>query len=154
MGTLCGLVRDDLLLDLALEYKLPFRCAAELAEISGHSFPDYDKQAIERFLSKVESKGLCVLDRVLTPDFWVIGEDSYERLKEEVMDLLNEEVEGLSEFFIHPMLNTPEARAFNPTWQRRVWEGEVIKDPDVRRLIKERGIELVSYKFVADRCRF
>lgn len=154
MGSLWGPGFNEIAFELSLEYKLPYRFSRRLSSNFAHTIPGVGDDDINRLVKEAESKGFCILDTLLTPDYSVEGEDSYELLKEQTMDLFNEEVEGLSEFFIHPMIDTKEARAINPTWQRRVWEHRLIMDPDVRQIFKDREIELVSWQFVKDRCRF
>lgn len=154
MGSLWGPGLNEIALELSLEYKVPYRLAHRLSSNFDMVIPGVSEEDKKALMNKAESMGFCPLDVLLTPDYSVEGEDSYKRIKEQTMDLLHEEVEGLCEFFIHPMADTEEIREINPAWQRRLYEHRLIMDQDVRQIIKDREIELVSWQFVGDRCKF
>lgn len=54
--------------------------------------------------------------------------------------------EDLSHFYIHPSLDTPEARAIFPDWQARVADYEVFMDEQMREFISDKGIQVIGYR--------
>ncbi|PKO07206.1 MAG: hypothetical protein CVU41_02685 [Chloroflexi bacterium HGW-Chloroflexi-3] len=54
--------------------------------------------------------------------------------------------EGLSHFYIHPSLDTPEARAIFPDWQARVADFEVFMNEGMRFFLKNEGIQVIGYR--------
>ncbi len=54
---------------------------------------------------------------------------------------------GLSEWAVHPALDTPEMRAIEPeSWQVRPTDLEFLLSPEARTIIAQEGIVLLSYK--------
>ena len=53
---------------------------------------------------------------------------------------------GLSHFYIHPSLDTPEARANSRDWQARVADYDVFMDELMRNFISDVGIHLIGYR--------
>jgi predicted glycoside hydrolase/deacetylase ChbG (UPF0249 family) len=58
---------------------------------------------------------------------------------------------GITILYVHPCVDTPELRAVTPAAQMRVWELNVLADPDVRRLIEDQGIQVVSWRDLTKR---
>ena len=58
---------------------------------------------------------------------------------------------GVSEIIVHPMTDTAESRATGNFWQVRLWESKVFADPEVQQLIKDRKIQLVTWRQMAER---
>jgi predicted glycoside hydrolase/deacetylase ChbG (UPF0249 family) len=54
---------------------------------------------------------------------------------------------GLTHFVIHPAQDTPELRAATPTtWQCRVGDYQVFRDDELRKCIRNLGIQVIGYK--------
>jgi predicted glycoside hydrolase/deacetylase ChbG (UPF0249 family) len=54
---------------------------------------------------------------------------------------------GLSEWAVHPALDTPELRAIEPeSWQVRLTDLEFLLSPEARAIIEQEGIVLLNYK--------
>ena len=57
---------------------------------------------------------------------------------------------GLSHFYIHPSLDTPEARAISPDWQGRVADYETFLNPELGNFLKNEGIQVIGYRVIQE----
>jgi len=121
--------RDDfftMTFNLAKEYGLPLRI---------HN---------ENYLNLVKSQGLPALDY---PDL-----DSFvlplENKSSIYIQLLRELPEGLSEFAIHPAMESDELRAITPEWPVRVSDYQFFNSLEYIDMIQREGIQLVDYSLL------
>lgn len=90
--------------------------------------------------------GIGLPDGLFTHDHDLAPSDTYESFKTEYLGMLERAPEGVSELFMHPCIGTPEIRAINPHWQKRVWEFELLHDDEVLRFIQNQGFVLTTYR--------
>ena len=57
---------------------------------------------------------------------------------------------GLSHFYIHPSLDTPEARVISPDWQGRVADYETFMQADMKDFLKNEGIQVIGYRAIQE----
>jgi len=70
---------------------------------------------------------------------------SYAALRRQYLWLLRRVPAGTSELYVHPGADTPWARRrFGRSWDKRVWEAQLLRDPVWRRALDSEGIELVT----------
>ena len=122
----------DLYLDLAIEFGLPVRLpGADVERTVG--FP---------FRRLAEEEG------VLAPDHVVTVRDATRGGFERAIHALEP---GVTEFVLHPAVDTPELRALAPDWSQRVDDHEaLVRDPDLRRLVERAGVERIGYRHLRD----
>ncbi len=97
---------------------------------------------------------LSKLYKVPTPDYLILtdqvkslkGVKTYEEFRDSFLEYHGNIPEGITETFIHPVLETDEIKAITSSWQRRYWEYLLMKDPKTHEFFKEKNIELISYK--------
>jgi predicted glycoside hydrolase/deacetylase ChbG (UPF0249 family) len=119
---------------LALEFNLPVRMASQETLV---------KFGAPKLREQFSAKG------ILFPDYFV-----YEELKEEKrdvkgfwMDIVGKLKPGVTELYIHAGLPTDELKAITGTWSIRGQEYEVFtNDPDMKKLISDRGVVLIGYR--------
>lgn len=158
MGTLYGIKtgRFELLektLEIAAEYKLPFRMPKILADAEFENSmlgiavsPEIVRGILNKLSALADAKG------VVTPDFLMPGEwsgpqkESYENYKEYIYELYRKFPEGVTETYIHPALETEELKGTTSVWQRRVWEYRLFSDPQTLQHIHALGIKLINYR--------
>ncbi len=101
---------------------------------------------ISRFLSKKY--------KVYTPDYLILTDQveslkhkqSYEEFRDAFLKFHAEIPFGITETFIHPVVETDEIKAITGSWPRRVWEYQLMKDPITHRFFESHGIKLISYR--------
>ncbi len=99
-------------------------------------------------LSKKWGKQYNVImpDFLLFPDWDVMPIDSYENYKKRILEIWCDLPEGVTETYVHPALETDELKSIVPLWQQRVWEYQLMKDPETEKTLNAHGVELISYR--------
>jgi predicted glycoside hydrolase/deacetylase ChbG (UPF0249 family) len=123
----------ELYIKIAKDYNLPCRIAgAELMKRFGG----------EHLIAMADEMG------VLHPDYLVYGgPDSPEQTDAHWTKVLQELPAGkVSEIYIHPGADTPEMRDTTGSWRQRTADSAFFRKPETRQLIKDLGIELISYR--------
>jgi hypothetical protein len=97
--------------------------------------------------------------RIALPDHLIPGEwggpqdESFENYRDYLYALYESLPEGVTESYLHPVLEADEIKAACPTWKFRWWEYRIMKDPKTRQHIEAHGIWLIDYRKLA-RMRF
>ena len=53
---------------------------------------------------------------------------------------------GVTHFLFHPSIDTPELRAIAPDWPSRVANYHTFMDPQLKKVIKNQGIQVIGYQ--------
>ena len=162
MGSLYGIEtgRFELLnvvFDVAGEYGLPFRFPANIPDAAfDNSMLDIKipKEQILGLLGQLRdmatSKGVAIPD-YLIPNEWGGEQDkSYENFKEYIFALYSMLPNGVTETYLHPSAETDEVKGITSTWQKRVWEYQLMKDPQTKQHLDALGIQLINYRDLAE----
>ena len=119
----------DIYLDLALEFRLPVRLSgADTERAIGFPF-----------------RALAAEEGVLFPDHFVYagGVGSRRVIEAAVHDLRP----GVTELYLHPALDTPEQRAFDDDWARRVDDHHLLcLDTELPVMLKRAGAERIGFR--------
>lgn len=123
----------DVYLDLALEFALPVR------------LPDADAERSVGF----PFRALAAEEGVVFPDHFVgPAEVGSRRSIERALDDLEP---GVTELPVHPAIDSPEQRAFDPSWSHRVDDHHLMCfDTEVAAALRRRGIEVVGFRALRD----
>jgi chitin disaccharide deacetylase len=121
----------DIYLDLAVDFGLPIRLPSASAERSA-GFP---------------LRRLAAEEGILFPDHLVVvgsgGVGSRKTIERALFDL----EPGVTEVYVHPAADSSELRAHAPDWASRVDDLHLVThDPGLRSLIRQHGVELISYR--------
>lgn len=161
MGSLYGIEtgRFELLqltLSLAGEYGLPFRMPGNVTdEMLGNSMLDInvDKNLIEMVFGKIVE--FAKANKVAIPDYLIPNEwsgpqkESYENFKEYLYNLYANIPNGITETYLHPSIETDDLKGTTGAWERRVWEYQIMSDPQTKQHIEAHGIKLINYHDLA-----
>ncbi|MDH4169271.1 MAG: ChbG/HpnK family deacetylase [Acidimicrobiia bacterium] len=116
----------DVYLDLGSEFGLPLRLESEeAAERAGFPF-----------------RQLAAEEHILMPDHFhhaAAGQDF------DVDELIEQLEPGVTEVHLEPAIDTPEIRAADPSWPRRVEAHRQLMDPAVAQTLERAGIETIGY---------
>jgi chitin disaccharide deacetylase len=118
---------------LALEFRLPLRMAAQ-STMESFGFP-----AVREELKK---QGL------IFTDYFVFDElTNYKDVKSFWMNTIKNLKPGVTELFMHASKESEELKAITNSWRERVQEAATFtSDPDIKKLLKEQNIILISYR--------
>lgn len=94
-----------------------------------------------QFMGTLEEMGVPLHDGL----FWVNLRETDQRY-EKYVDVLKNLPCGISRIYAHPAQDTPELRAICPDWRCRVEDYHILMREDLKKLAKDLGITLVSYK--------
>ena len=121
----------DVLLDLAVEFRLPLRLLGQSSErVVGFPF-----------------RRLAAEEGVVFPDHLIFQVGPTRPRLEQVIDGLRP---GVTELFIHPAVDTPELRAFAPDWESRVDDHALVTDGDLGDRLDAMGVHLIGYEPLRD----
>ncbi|UOF91215.1 polysaccharide deacetylase family protein [Fodinisporobacter ferrooxydans] len=126
---------------LAGEYRLPLRMASQ---------NDYAAIGLPDIRNRVAETGIIFCDNLILP------EHKYkdETMKEFVLRKLSELPFGISEFFIHASIMTPELQAIVDNWQMRCDEFCLFTaDRDIQSKIIQERIFFTTYRLLRDHQR-
>jgi len=142
MGALVS--RPDLLevyIDLGIEYDLPvmFMRTSDIETIS--EYPALVARGAE-MEKRLEEHGLPVLDQLL--QFY--GGDSHQERYEVYVNALRSLKPGVTQLIIHCGVDDAELQAVTGSSPRRDGDRRIFTDPDIAALIRELGIEVITWK--------
>lgn len=132
-------------LELSEKYNLPYRLTNNVNYGFVGGMPDVTKKGLLYADKKYKESGFLQIDYIATNSFSKIKGQTYEEYKAKVIEYLRTVQNGITEYFIHPSIESEEIKAISPDWEQRVFEYRVFSDPDVKKVIQEEGIELVNY---------
>ncbi len=119
----------DVYLELAIEFRLPLRLSGASSERT-IGFP---------FRSLAAEEGAVFPDHLLV----VPGVGSRPVIEKALGDLKP----GVTEFYVHPAVDTSELRAFSPEWANRVDDHDLImNDHSLPALAERAGVMVIGYR--------
>ena len=154
MGSVYGLYgvqsHMPLVLWICSDMGVPFRFPTSY--ISPDANMDYLPEQVKSGLNAVAQAAadlkVPVLDCVMIHPFNVLPGETYASFRDMVCEKFTRLPQGIHELFVHPAKDTPELRAINPDWLKRVWEYQLPKDPVFKEAIARAGIRLISWREV------
>ncbi len=159
MGSLYGIETGrlsllQLVIDLASEYGLPFRLPARFTDAQFNNQMlgiKIDKQLVLGLFAQFEK--YTTEKKVATPDFLMPGDwagpqkESFENYREYIFELYRSFAEdAVTETYIHPAVESEELKAITASWQHRVWEYQLFRDPKTHEFFRSIGVELINYR--------
>jgi len=152
MGSLYGLGEGECFLDIVFEfckeYRLPFRLPKIPDEKIEKQVPKDLLKRIKGYIEIAQSNGIVLIDYLI--GFSTSDKRDYPSCKEEIISILRGLKPGVTELYIHPAKDSDELRAITSNWLRRVHDYKLFKDPEVRKVIEEEGIKIISWKELRD----
>jgi predicted glycoside hydrolase/deacetylase ChbG (UPF0249 family) len=111
---------------------------------TGFFTPD-ESRVLAEIVDEFEQRGFPMLDSFSGLKLTVASQ----RL-EQATQALGTLPAGIHHFYIHPSLDTPEARAISPDWQGRVADYETFLLPELKDFLKKEGIQLIGYRAIQE----
>ncbi|REE56425.1 hypothetical protein A8990_16013 [Paenibacillus taihuensis] len=135
------------------KWKLPFRIFRRVHEDDVLATIDGVERAASKASALAGALGVAVPDYLLSHPFEIVEGETYESFKQEIIAKLYRLPEGISETYIHPGLDDPAMHASIPHWEKRVWEYRLMLDDDMHAAMKDAGVTLVDYSYIAEHGR-
>lgn len=157
MGSVYGLETGRTFLpqvfELAARHGLPFRLPRTVA---GTGLPDTFRSVLDQATAAADAAGVVILDHLVTHPFELLGEgtaeeEDYDSVKKGFLDLLRATGPGVTEVFLHPMLDDAElADVAHFATRKRGIEHRLLADPDVAATLAEEGIVRIGWRDLRD----
>lgn len=136
-------------LSLAASAGLPFRLPRT---IEGMGLDPSVQAVLGRMTQAADDLGVVILDRLWTHPFELRGEggpdeERYDDVKAGFIELLRQVGPGVTEFYLHPMIDDAELRDIADYGAaKRGYEYRLLADPDVEAVLAEEGIVRVGWR--------
>lgn len=130
----------DVYLRLAREYWIPAIMVelteAHITQFRSEGFPlDADT------IATVREYPLPKLDHL---EFVPLG-DTYEQKRERFIEMVRSLQPGITQITYSPTLPSPAVQRLWPNWQQRVWDTELLADPEVRQFFEDESVVLTDW---------
>lgn len=157
MGSVYGLVtgRDFLqpVFELAARHGLPFRLPRSMDGVGEH--PALQAQ-LDRAAAAADASGVELIDRLWSHPFELLregapDEETYEEVRAGFIALLRAVPAGVTEIYLHPMVDDDELRAavdFSAT--KRGYELRLLSDPVVLQAIEDEALVRIGWRDLRD----
>lgn len=157
MGSVYGLVtgRDFLqpVFELAARHGLPFRLPRSMDGVGEN--PALQAQ-LDRAAAAADASGVEIIDRLWSHPFELLregapDEETYEEVRAGFIALLRAVPAGVTEIYLHPMVDDDELRAavdFSAT--KRGYELRLLSDPVVLRAIEDEALVRIGWRDLRD----
>lgn len=154
MGSLYGhfTMRFELLkmtLRVCGEYGYAFRMFTDTDKRLCPAGVPYPAFRLLKYLSRHWAKKYNVIlpDYMLFPDWNEdLKNNGYDHYRETILKLWTDLPDGVTETFVHPCKESDELKSIMGSWRNRVWEYELMNDPETHKYLKDHGVELISYR--------
>lgn len=157
MGSVYGLETGRSFLpqvfELAARHGLPFRLPRTIGSLGT---PGVAQDLLDQATAAADAAGIVVLDHLATHPFELLGqgtdqEEDYASVKAGFLDLLRATGPGVTEVFLHPMLDDDElADAADHSTAKRGFEHRLLADPDVAATLADEGIVRIGWRDLRD----
>lgn len=77
--------------------------------------------------------------------------ESYQAKKQAFLKTLADLKPGLTQIAFHPAVESDALKAIVPDWQQRVWDAELMADPEVRQTLEAQGIRVTNWREIMQR---
>ena len=157
MGSVYGLAtgRDFLeqVFALAAANGLPFRLPRRM---DGAESDAELRDKLARAAAAADSLGVEIIDRLWSHPFELVGEgtaaeETYEQVRDGFVTLLRAVPAGVTEIYLHPMVDGEELRAaVDFASPKREFERKLLADPVVLRVIEDEGLVRIGWRALRD----
>lgn len=115
-----------------------------LKDVFPKGVPSYAKVAHRLVLKTASMYKVRLIDDMITNPYKIDEIESYNALEEFYLKKIQEMEDGVTELFLHPSYDCPLYNS-NKEWKKRIYELEFLHSERLSNLIKDEGIELVTY---------
>lgn len=102
-------------------------------------------EPVRKDIALADHMQIPIIDRLYSFHFAPAEKESYASFKQDILKLIHTIPDGISELYFHPSMDTEEVRNICPSWQRRVWEFQLLFDEDFTYALKDAKITLIPY---------
>lgn len=128
---------------------LPFRLPRQIYEKDEflNSIPNA-ANVLAKVTALADLRGVRIPDYLLSHPYQMEEGETFDSFKKMLIAKLYDLPEGVTETYIHPAVDDEKMRRLVPSWQKRVWEYQLMYDDDFTYALKDAGITLTDYAYV------
>ncbi|WP_029502724.1 polysaccharide deacetylase family protein [Lachnoclostridium phytofermentans] len=101
--------------------------------------------SVESTINTAMQLQIPLIDNLYSYPFAPKENETYTSFKQEILNLIYKIPAGINELYFHPSVESDEVKKICSTWQRRVWELQLLFDEDFTYALKDANIQLISY---------
>ena len=90
--------------------------------------------------------GVTLPDYLIFPDWTADLMQSYAHYRETILRIWTDIPDGVTETFVHPCVESDEIKSFMAWWRNRVWEYDLLKDPETHEYLADHGVQMISFR--------
>ncbi|NMM52612.1 polysaccharide deacetylase family protein [Paenibacillus aquistagni] len=151
-GSILGLYNNrdflEVIFYLCQKYALPFCLPIRILEHP--SFSSEQKQMFRQRIHLANQLGVRLIDDIAGLTYHFSSEEGYEGAKKELIKQINNLKPGITQITTHPSIVSDELKELTKYYENREIEYQLYNDPDVKELIKNQNIKLISWKEIRD----
>ena len=151
-GSVFGLFhgRDfmEAVFELCLEYQLPFLLPRQV--VNEVSFNERLLTSFKRYIERADSLGIILIDDLICLPYESQKDENYVSVKTAMVDKLRQIKPGITQVTIHPSFISEELKSLTPHWAKREMEYNLFIDDEIKTLLLEENIKLISWREVRD----
>lgn len=151
-GSVLGLAhgRDflDVVFDLCERYRLPFNLPLRISEQP--FFSNEQKNRFKQRTDEARRRGILLIDDMVGLPYSLDDGEQYEDVKSRLCTMIRNLHPGITHLTTHPAIVTEELKAITPHYRAREWEYRMLTAPDIKALLRDEGVQLVSWRAIRD----
>ena len=126
---------------VAQEYRIP----AMAIELTPDLMARFKKQGYPLTDETVKLANTYSLPKL--DDFYSVPDGkTYEEKREKLFAVVRSLRPGITEIIFHPSADSEGLRKITGSWQQRIWDAQVLADPETGKLLKAQGVVLTNWK--------
>lgn len=138
----------EIVFDLCEEFELPFNLPLRILEQP--FFGDHQKEVFAKRIESAKRRGIFLIDDLTGIPYHLQDNEEYDDIKKELARKINNVKPGITQIVTHPSIDTAELRSLTPHYKKREMEYRLYSDPEIKELLENENIKLVSWKFIRD----
>ncbi|MEK4997965.1 MULTISPECIES: polysaccharide deacetylase family protein [Paenibacillus] len=151
-GSIMGLYtgRDflEIIFDLCEKYRLPFNLPIRILE---QPFFNNDQlRLFQKRISSAKERGILLIDDIISLPYCFYPAAEYSKMKMRLTELLKNLKPGITQLTIHPSKITDQLIAITKCYTERELEYRLLNDIEIKELIINEEIKLISWKDIRD----
>lgn len=138
----------EIVFDLCEKYRLPFNLPIRILEQS--LFNNDQLRLFQKRISSAKERGVLLIDDIISLPYCFYPAAEYSKMKMRLSELLMNLKPGITQLTIHPSIITDQLIAITKYYTERELEYRLLNDIEIKQLIINEEIKLISWKDIRD----
>ncbi|CAH1055627.1 polysaccharide deacetylase family protein [Paenibacillus pseudetheri] len=148
MGLFTGRDFLEITFDLCEKYRLPFNLPTRIVE---QPFFNNDQlRMFQKRISSAKERNILLIDDIVSLPYCFNPTDAYSKMKRELTEVIKNLKPGITQLTLHPSKITEQLIAITECYTERELEYLLLNDIDIKQVINNEQIKLISWKDIRD----